>query len=142
MNRKEPATSNQQRVASNQQQLVAGIDLFNEHQFWHAHEAWETIWLVAQGDEKRFLQGLIQLAAAYHHVKRGTLRGAGRLFDAARAKLEPFPDGYLGVERSDAMTASIVHRACVVRGEGIEASDYPKLRYNSSTSSIQRYLPH
>lgn len=135
MNRKEPATRNQQ-------QIELGVELFNASQFWHAHEAWEAIWLAAQGDEKRFLQGLIQLAAAYHHVKRGTWRGAVRLFAAALAKLEPFPDGYLGVDRSAAITASIVHRACVVRGEGIEASDYPKLRYNSSTSSIQRYLPH
>ena len=125
---KEPATSNQQHV-------VAGIDLFNEQQFWHAHEAWEQVWLDSSGEEKRFLQGLIQLAAAYHHVKRGTLRGAVRLFDAAVTKLEPFPPGYLGVDRTDAMTASIVHRAHAVCGDGIDRGEYPKLRYNSSTST-------
>jgi hypothetical protein len=143
MNPKEPVTSNQQPVAtSNQQQIQAGIDLFNEHQFWHAHEAWEQLWLVAQGEEKRFLQGLIQLAAAYHHVKRGTMRGAVRLFDAALTKLDSFPDEHLGVHRGEAVAASIVHRDRIVRGVAIDTSEYPKLRYNSSTSSSQRNLTH
>jgi uncharacterized protein len=128
MNPKEPATANQQ-------QIVEGIELFNAGEFWHAHESWEQIWLGAQGEDKRFLQGLIQLAAAYHHVRRGTLRGAGRLFAAAQTKLTPFPAGYLGVDREEAVTASFVHHARVVRGDGIDASEYPKLRYNSITFS-------
>ena len=45
------------------------------------------------GEEKRFLQGLIQLAAAYHHAGRGTNRGGIRLFDAALEKLAPDADG-------------------------------------------------
>ena len=55
--------------------IERGVALFNAHEFWHAHEAWEELWLEESGDEKQFLQGLIQLAAAYHHVKRGTYRG-------------------------------------------------------------------
>jgi predicted metal-dependent hydrolase len=128
-------------VAESGDPVGAGVALFNAAEFWHAHERWERLWLVAKDPERRFLQGLIQLAAAYHHVKRGTLRGAVRLFDAALTKLEPYADGYLGVDRTDAITASIVHRRCVMQGDAIEASDYPKLRYNSSTSSIQRNLP-
>jgi len=122
--------------------LAKGIALFNAHDFWHAHESWEELWLASSGPEKLFLQGLIQLAAAYHHVKRGTLRGAGRLFEAALAKLAPFPDGYLGVDRSAVVTASIVHRDRVRHGDAIGACDYPKLRYNPSTSSTKWYLPH
>jgi predicted metal-dependent hydrolase len=122
--------------------IAEGVALFNSAEFWHAHEAWEALWLTSQGEEKRFLQGLIQLAAAYHHVKRGTLRGAVRLFEAAHAKLDPFPDDYLGVDRAEAVAASIVHRGRVARGDAIDASEYPKLRYNSSTSSTQRNLTH
>jgi hypothetical protein len=122
--------------------LAKGVNHFNSHDFWHAHESWEELWLSSSGQEKQFLQGLIQLAAAYHHVKRGTLRGAGRLFEAALAKLAPFPDGYLDVDRSAAVTASIVHRAGVMSGDAIEACDYPKLRYNPSTSSTKWNLPH
>ena len=107
--------------------LEPGIRLFNDHQFWHAHEAWETFWLEAKDPEKRFLQGLIQLAAAYHHVQRGTLRGAGRLFDAALAKLDPFPEGYGGVNRAEVVDAARRHRMRIAAGEEIDAREYAKL---------------
>lgn len=78
-------------------ELAEGVRLFNERKFWHAHEAWEAIWLESKSP---FLQGLIQLAAAYHHVQRGNLRGAERLFDAALAKLREYPQGYFGIDRA------------------------------------------
>jgi len=112
-----------------QHQISEGVALFNSHEFWHAHEAWETIWLEAEGDVKRFLQGLIQLAAAYHHVKRGTFSGAVRLFDASLEKLSPFEDGYLGVRYADAIATAARHRERVARSETIDASEYPKLAF-------------
>lgn len=110
--------------------LVAGIELFNAQRFWHAHEAWERDWLVAEGDEKLFLQGLIQLAAAYHHVQRGTYSGGIRLFDAALGKLSRVPAGYAGVDREKAVTLGAQHREQIARGEHIAAVAFPKLRYN------------
>ncbi|HEX6086340.1 MAG TPA: DUF309 domain-containing protein [Thermoanaerobaculia bacterium] len=110
--------------------LAEGIALFNDQKFWHAHEAWERDWLVAEGDEKLFLQGLIQLAAAYHHVQRGTYSGGIRLFDAALEKLSRVPADYAGVDRNDAMTRGAQHREQIARGEHIGAMDFPKLRYN------------
>ena len=107
--------------------LERGVALFNDHQFWHAHEAWEELWLRSSGGEKTFLQGLIQLAAAYHHVQRGTLRGAPRLFEAALSKLEPFPPGYGGVDRAAVVEAARRHRTRIVDGERIDAREYEKL---------------
>lgn len=110
------------------QELQAGVDQFNSHDFWHAHESWEALWLPSTGDERRFLQGLIQLAAAYHHVQRGTFRGGIRLFDAALTKLEGFPDGYSGIDRGNAVEAARRHRMRIAAGETIDAREYPKLR--------------
>ena len=110
--------------------IEKGVNLFNDHHFWHAHEAWEEIWLHSSGNEKVFLQGLIQLAAAYHHVQRGTFRGGVRLFDAALRKLERFADGQGGVDRSDAVKAALRHREKIARGENIDAGEFPKLSYN------------
>lgn len=107
-----------------------GLSRFNSHRFWDAHESWETIWLSAAGDDKQFLQGLIQLAAAYHHVQRGTYRGGVRLFDAALRRLAAFPDGYRGVDREEAVARAVVHREAIARGEEIHPDAFPKLRYN------------
>lgn len=82
---------------SNPEKLRAGILLFNSGDFFKAHEVWEEIWLVAAEPEKTFLQGLIQLAAAFHHYSRGNRNGAQSLIAAALTKLEKFPDSCGGV---------------------------------------------
>lgn len=121
--------------------IQGGVALFNERRFWHAHEAWEELWLVAEGEQRQFLQGLIQLAAAYHHVQRGTKGGAARLFDAALRRLEPFPPGWCGVERESAIEAAGRHRKAIAGGEPMDAFEYPKLGYNAALSSTLRQ-PH
>jgi predicted metal-dependent hydrolase len=108
-----------------------GIAHFNATEFWEAHESWEALWLEADGDLVQFYQGIIQLAAAYHHCKRGTLRGGVRLFDAALRRLEPFPPRFLDLDRGDAEAAARRHRewaaANIDTGAKLDASEFPKL---------------
>lgn len=111
-----------------------GIGHFNALEFWEAHEAWEELWLVAETDVVQFLQGLIQVAAAYHHVKRGTFRGAVRLFDSGLARLARFPERFCGLDRAPVERAARAHQAWaaerLAKGEEdrrLAGSDYPKL---------------
>ncbi|MDX1584185.1 MAG: DUF309 domain-containing protein [Thermoanaerobaculia bacterium] len=83
--------------------LLEGIERFNAGRFWDAHESWETIWLNSTDPTRRFLQGMIQLAAAFHHFKRGTLSGGIRLTEAAESKLSDFPLSHMGIDRGFAM---------------------------------------
>ena len=52
-----------------------GIRLFNQARFWEAHEAWEAVWLRHPEDGRYFVQGLIQVAAGYHQLRRKIYRG-------------------------------------------------------------------
>ncbi|MGK2855905.1 MAG: DUF309 domain-containing protein [Thermoanaerobaculia bacterium] len=106
-----------------------GVERFNRLEFWEAHDSWEKVWLVAQGDEKRFAQGLIQLAAAYLHVRRGTGRPAVRLFEAGLEKLSIFDAAYAGVDRSALMEAAVRHLEWLRREGGGELPDaeFPRL---------------
>ena len=79
-------------------QFQRGIELFNAGKFFEAHEAWEEIWLAASEPEKTFLQGLIQVSAAFHHRSRGNRQGMESLLEAGLAKLVSFPDGYRGID--------------------------------------------
>ncbi len=65
-----------------------GLEHFNRREFFVAHEVWEEIWLKAAEPEKTFLQGLIQIAAGFHHYQRGNLAGAQSLTRAGLEKLE------------------------------------------------------
>lgn len=106
--------------------LVKGVELFNARRFWDAHEAWEAIWLVAESEVKEFLQGLIQVAAAYHHMQRGTHRGGVRLFHSGLQRLSRFPEDYCGVDRRAVVAAAERHRVRFADGE------YPELILLSS----------
>lgn len=75
-----------------------GLALFNQGRFFAAHEAWEVAWREAQGTERLLLQGLIQVAAALHHVARGNPRGARSVYAKACARLDPLPSRLMGLE--------------------------------------------
>ena len=112
--------------------LVAGIELFNAQKYWHAHEAWEGAWLASEGDLRTFLQGLIQMAAAYHHVQRGNVRGALRLFDAALSKLAMTSVHFPDVDCTEVVATAQKHRGLLARDEHIDGRELPKFRYNET----------
>ena len=76
---------------SQRQLLHEGILCFNREQFFECHEVLEAAWLEACGAQKKFLQGLIQVAVAFYHLRRGNFIGAERLLDAGMMKLSAFP---------------------------------------------------
>ncbi len=73
------------------EEFLRGIVLFNDGRFFECHEVWETIWLRAEGDEREFLHGMIQVAAALLHFQRGNLKGARSVSARAIGGLEPLP---------------------------------------------------
>lgn len=77
--------------------LAEGLQCYRNGEFFLAHEHWEGVWLQCEEPDKRFLQGLIQIAAAFHHLQRGNTPGTASLLRAALRKLEGFPDEYGGV---------------------------------------------
>jgi predicted metal-dependent hydrolase len=72
-------------------QYLRGIELFNAGRFFESHEAFEEIWLKAEGTERDFLHALIQTAAALHHLRRGNQTGAKSVFERARRKFKSLP---------------------------------------------------
>lgn len=80
-----------------------GVALFNGVRYWHAHEAWETIWRAAPDQERDFYQGLIQVAAGLLHLQRRNLRGARNKLTEGLDKLRPFEPAHNGVFVSELM---------------------------------------
>lgn len=77
--------------------LRQGVEEFNNERFFEAHEAWEHVWLASSGAEKRFLQGIIQIAAAFHHYQRGNWNGACSLLEAGLGRLRDAPATHAGI---------------------------------------------
>jgi predicted metal-dependent hydrolase len=77
--------------------FAEGVALFNGVRYWHAHEAWETLWRAAPDEDRDFYQGLIQIAAGLLHLQRRNLRGARNKLAEGLARLRPFEPAHHGV---------------------------------------------
>jgi hypothetical protein len=67
--------------------LDQAADLFDAGLYFEVHELLEPYWMRAEGREREILQGLIQVAAGFHHLANGNLKGARSLLDEGSAKL-------------------------------------------------------
>jgi len=66
-----------------------GLDLFNRAHFFDAHEALEDVWRSLPHDRpsrrhlRLHVQGMVQLAVAFHHESTGNLVGARSVLERA-----------------------------------------------------------
>ncbi len=71
---------------------------FDSGAYWECHETLEPAWLSAEGTERKFLAGIILLAAALHKARAmGSVRGGRRNYAKALRHLAVVPDRYAGV---------------------------------------------
>ncbi len=56
--------------------LKEAIDLFNNQQWYEAHDAFEDIWNDLVGDERQIIQGILQVSVSQFHLNKGNLNGA------------------------------------------------------------------
>jgi len=64
-----------------------GVRLFNSEEFFDAHEIWEDIWQEYRGDDRTFLQSLIQIAAGFYHAQCNNPKGARSQLSKGLGKL-------------------------------------------------------
>jgi len=74
-----------------------GVELFNRGQFFDAHEVLEDVWRAAPHAQKKFLQGLIQVAVALYHHGNGNSVGARSVLRRGFRNLSRYPEGFAGV---------------------------------------------
>lgn len=78
-------------------ELTEGLACYCRQDFFDAHEHWESAWLRLSEPEKSFLQALIQITAAFHHLQRENRIGTRSLLTRALRRLERYPAEYAGV---------------------------------------------
>lgn len=76
-----------------------GLRAYQDGEYFDAHELWEELWRdYPKGDDRQFLQGLIQVAAAMHKaLAQGKPAPAARLLGRALMRLEQAPDVHWGI---------------------------------------------
>lgn len=78
--------------------FLKGVALFNSEDFFEAHEVWEELWHETQGAPRDFIQGMIQVTSAMHHLQIGNMRGARILYGSGLELLAKYGGAFWGVD--------------------------------------------
>lgn len=77
--------------------ISKGIDLFNDHNFFEAHDYFEDIWLDADHDDRKFFQGMVQVSVGCYHLICGNKKGAESQLTKGKNKLNEYLPNYYKV---------------------------------------------
>src|SRR5207249_4278396 len=100
--------------------------LWNEGLFFEVHEVLEAVWRTAAGTERQALQGVIQIAVAYHHLAHGNRRGARSLLAEGRSRLASVPTTALpALDVAGLLAATAPWEAALARRETPAAAPPP-----------------
>ncbi len=69
-----------------------GIRLFNEGNYFVAHEELEDAWHIEPDPDRRLYQGILQAGLTYLHARNGNARGVFSMYDRSQVWLGPWPD--------------------------------------------------
>ena len=83
--------------AQDDPRFLKGIQEFNDGLFFECHETLEEIWLEDHGDDRKFYQGIIQIAAGYFKLEQGVPAGALKLWRMGLEKLAPYTPVHFGI---------------------------------------------
>jgi predicted metal-dependent hydrolase len=113
--------------------LGHGVSLFNHADFFDAHEVLEDIWRAAPGPEKKFLQGLIQVAVALYHHGNGNVIGARSVLRRGYRNLSRYPEGFGGIHLTGLLSSISAWQRALDEGTPVPA--LPKIVTQSSVVS-------
>jgi uncharacterized protein len=75
-----------------------GVAQFNQGDFYACHDTLEAIWMEAPEQDKKFYQGILQIAVSLYHLGNGNWRGAVILMGEGLNRLHPYPEDYAGID--------------------------------------------
>ncbi len=95
--------------------LLAGIDLFNQREFFDCHEILEDIWRADRDPVRLLYQGILQIGVGFYHLGNGNWRGAIALMTRGIDKVERCGTRCMGVETAklvdeSRLCLSLLHR--------------------------------
>jgi uncharacterized protein len=108
--------------------LAKGLACYRREEFFLAHEDWESVWLTLEEPEKSFLQALIQMTAAFHHLKSNNSLGAISLLKRALRRLELCPECFGGIAVMPLRAEIAEWLRLIEAGGPIDSAAFPRIR--------------
>ena len=74
------------------------VRLFNAEKFFEAHEVLEVLWRRERGPVRDYYHGLIQIAAVFVHIQKGTPEGGKQLLSTAAGYFKSYSSVFMGID--------------------------------------------
>jgi predicted metal-dependent hydrolase len=103
------------------------VSLFNAHDWYAAHDAFEELWHEAAGEDRLILQGVIQIAVAEHHLSNGNQRGSLLLMAEGLNHIQSSAPHDLGLNLQSLMAVVGRRLASLQAGETLAELLLPRL---------------
>ena len=88
----------EQSTKSFKDSLFTALNLFNNHKWYEAHDAFEEIWYSVDGDERQVIQGILQVSVSQFHLSKGNLNGATILLGEGLGRIKTRTKINLGID--------------------------------------------
>jgi uncharacterized protein len=88
-------------VINSPPEWLQGINEFNAREYYACHDTLEALWMDAIDPDKRFYQGVLQIAVACYHLHNRNWRGAVTLLGEGVGRLPYYQPVYAGIDVSE-----------------------------------------
>ena len=89
---------NEESTNSFKDSLFVALNLFNNHEWYEAHDAFEEIWYSVDGEERQVIQGILQVSVSQFHLSKGNLNGATILLGEGLGRIKTRTDVNIGLD--------------------------------------------
>ena len=89
---------NEEIAKSFKDSLFIALNLFNNNEWYEAHDAFEEIWNTVDGDERQVIQGILQVSVAQFHLSKGNFNGATILLGEGLGRIKTRTSTNLGID--------------------------------------------
>ncbi len=83
------------------QEFWVGVEQFNQGEFYACHDTLEAIWIESPEADKKFYQGILQIAVALYHLGNQNWRGGVILMGEGLNRLRAVPDDHAGLDMAN-----------------------------------------
>ena len=85
-------------IKSFEDNFLNALNLFNNREWYEAHDAFEDIWNTLDGDERQIIQGILQVAVSQFHLSKGNINGATTLLGEGLGRIKNRTNINLGID--------------------------------------------
>jgi uncharacterized protein len=114
-----------------------GIEQFNSQEFYACHDTLEALWMGADEPEKRFYQGILQIAVALYHLGNHNWRGAVILLGEGISRLSYYQPSYAGIVVEDLLGQSAKLLSALQQAGPEEVTEFVPLLTGTEVAGLQ-----